>query len=106
MVTCRADVPDPDDPKKKLPRKESIEAVFNRLLIGTGAGLQNFSMTCGGADCSGGGPAGITVTLNATFNKALFTPLFAKFFPGGNGCPAGNFCYSLSVTWVNEPFVS
>jgi hypothetical protein len=104
MVTGRADVPNPDDPKKKLPRKESIEAVFNSFLIGTGAGLRDFSMTCGGVDCDGGAP-GATVTLSATFAKPFFTVLLADLLPD-IGCGTGKICFTFTMTWVNEPFVS
>jgi len=105
MVTGRADVSDPKDPEKKLPREESIEAIFNRCLIGTGAGLESFKKTCGGADCDGGAP-GATVTLSATFAKPFFTALLANLFPD-MGCGTGKVCLPpVTMTWVNEPFVS
>ena len=88
-----------------MPRPEAIDAVFKKWLIGTGTGLQSLALTCGGSVCNppGGGP-GDKVTLTATFCKPLFTVLFARLFPGGGGCPPGNFSFTLSTTWKNEPF--
>ena len=86
-----------------IPREVAIKNAFDKWLIGTGAGLQSFQMTCNGVPCTGG-ISDETVVLTATFNKPLFTVLFAQFFPGGGGCPAGNVCFTLSTTWKNEPY--
>ena len=88
-----------------IPREQAIKDAFDKWLIGTGVGLQSFQMTCNGVPCTGG-ISEETVLLTATFNKPLFTVLFANFFPGGGGCPAGNLCFTLSTTWKNEPFSS
>lgn len=88
-----------------LSREEAIRQIFNKWLIGTGAGLQGpLVMTCGGAPCSGGGP-GETVTLTVTFHKPLFVTYFANFFGGNGACPSGHLCFSMSTTWKNEPYV-
>jgi Flp pilus assembly protein TadG len=99
MVTGRADVPDPNNPGNNLVRAQAVEAIFHRHLTGTGAGLQGFTMN----PSNGGGP-GDTVTLTATFNKPLFTGFFSSFIGGNGGCPTGNVCFTMQVSWVNEPF--
>ncbi|HWP59928.1 MAG TPA: TadE family protein [Candidatus Acidoferrales bacterium] len=87
-----------------IPREEAIERTFEKWLIGTGAGLQGFVLTCqDGSPCSGG-TAEETVTLTATFHKPLFIAYFGNFFGGSNGCPKGHLCFSMSTTWRNEPF--
>jgi uncharacterized membrane protein (UPF0127 family)/Flp pilus assembly protein TadG len=106
MVTGRADMPNEatPDPADMMPRQQSIEAVFDKWLMGTGAGLQSFTMTCGGDDCGGGAPTAsysepVRVTLTATFTKPFFTPLFTLI-------ANGPITFSVSTTWVNEPFGS
>jgi len=107
MVTGRADMPNeatPDNPDDTLPREDSIRAVFEKWLMGTGAGLESFTMTCGGVACDGGAPTEsysepVTVTLTATFTKPFFTPLF-------NTIAGGPITFNVSTTWVNEPFGS
>jgi hypothetical protein len=86
-----------------IPRDQAIQQIFDTWLIGTGTGLQSFQMTCGGAACAGGN-TDETVVLTATFNKPLFMAYFANLFPAIGGCPAGNFCFTMSTTWRNEPF--
>jgi hypothetical protein len=93
-----------DSSGESMPRAEAIQSIFEKWLVGTGAGLQEFVMTCGGAPCSGGGP-GETVTLTVTFYKPLFVTYFANFLGGSNGCPEGRVCFSMSTTWKNEPYV-
>lgn len=92
-----------DGSGQRMPREEAIQQIFEKWLIGTGTGLQDFVMTCAGVRCNGGG-AGETVTLTATFHKPLFVTYFANFFGGSNGCPKGHLCFSMSTTWRNEPF--
>ena len=70
-------------------RKKAIQGIFEKWLIGTGAGLQSFAM-----DPPDGGKAGDTVKLTATFIKPWFTGFI----------PAGPITFSLSNTWKNEPF--
>jgi Flp pilus assembly protein TadG len=88
-----------------IPRDQAIQQIFDKWLIGTGTGLQDFKMTCDGAGCDGGNSEE-TVVLTATFNKQLFMAYFAKLFPAIGGCPAGNVCFTMSTTWRNEPFPS
>jgi len=90
MVTGRADEPDPDNPGEALPREQAIEAIFDKWLMGTGTGLQDFAM-----NPADGGGAGETVTLTAAFTKPWFTILFDQFSPGG-------VTFNMSTTWVNE----
>ncbi len=92
-----------DPPGTELPREDAIKKVFEQWLIATGAGLQSFQMTCGGATCTGGSSDEV-VSLIATFNKPLFWPYFANFLPGSGNCPAGNACFTMRTTWKNEPF--
>jgi Flp pilus assembly protein TadG len=93
-----------EDPNARL---NAIRAVFEKNLIGTGAGLlEPITLTCVGP-CSqlGGGP-GQTVTATARFNKPLFIAFFRNFFPAVGGCPEGNACFTLRTTWRNEPSFS
>jgi hypothetical protein len=87
-----------------VPRDQAIQQIFDKWLIGTGTGLQDFEMSCAGAGCDGGNSEE-TVVLTATFNKPLFMAYFAKLFPAIGGCPAGNVCFTMSTTWKNEPFL-
>jgi hypothetical protein len=85
-----------------LPREDAIKKAFEQWLIGTGAGLQSFQMTCSVNPCTGGNPDEV-VTLTATFNKPLFIAYFSNLL-GGPGCPVGNVCFTMRTTWKNEPF--
>ncbi|MGH7773903.1 MAG: TadE/TadG family type IV pilus assembly protein [Candidatus Binatia bacterium] len=89
-------------------REDAIIDVFNKLLMGTGAGLQGLpaceilvDIPPSSTGC--GGPSD-TVRVRATFHKPLFSAFFASLFPGGGGCPSGSVCFDLNITWVNEPF--
>jgi Flp pilus assembly protein TadG len=90
-------------------REEEIRARFCNNLIGTGIPCpeigSDFKFTYGGCSdadadgyCDDAGKADAMVTVTATFEKPVFTALFAQFFTGGKA----NF--TVSTTWKNEPF--
>ena len=73
---------------------DAVQEVFESSLIGTGSALESLTVTP--SNC--GGP-GERVTLRAQLTKPFFTVMFDRFYPGG--VP-----FDLSITWVNEPFLT
>ena len=92
-----------------IPRDQKIHDVFCANVIATGLQCPtltsgNFSFAClpkPATVCSkaGGGP-NQTVMVTVTLQKPAMMPFFSQFFPAG-GVP-----FTLSTTWVNEPYMN
>lgn len=90
---------DPANPGNNLSR---ITSITNTLQNGAmGVNISNISITSvtGGVSSttSAGGPGG-TLTVAATVNMPLWTPIIGRLFPGGI------YTFTSSVTIMNEPF--
>lgn len=89
-------LPDPNNPGNYLSRVNSIIAIAEQAAPGIHfSGLQ-ISSLLGGVGNAGG--PGDTVTISLTTNLPLMTPLVANFFPNGQ------YTFTSSVTFKNEPF--
>lgn len=89
-------LPDPNNPGNNLSRMASIIATLQNNVVG--AQLTNIQITslAGGANNAGG--PGDTMTLAATVNLPLMTPVIAVLFPNGK------YSFTASVTVMNEHF--
>jgi Flp pilus assembly protein TadG len=89
-------LPNPKLPGTTLSRATSIIDTLENDAIGVQfASIQVSSL--GGGSGSAGGP-GDMLTVSATVNMPLFTPLIAQMFPNGQ------YTFTASVTVMNEPF--
>ena len=89
-------LPDPNHPGQNLSRVNSIIQVATQAAMGTSVtNIQIISQQ--GGKGNPGGP-GDTVTVSLTTNLKLITPLIAAFFPGGQ------YTFTSSTTFRNEPF--
>jgi Flp pilus assembly protein TadG len=89
-------LPDPKHPGNSLSRVTSIIDTLKNDAIGVQFSSIQVSSLNGGAG-SGGGP-GDLLTLSATVNMPLMTPLIAQMFPNGQ------FTFTANITIMNEPF--
>lgn len=91
-------LPDPQHQGQTLSRVNSIVRIATQAALGTSVtNIQIISQQGGKGDP--GGP-GDTVTVSLTTNLKLITPLIAAFFPGGQ------YTFTSSTTFKNEPFPS
>lgn len=89
-------LPDPKHPGSSLSRVISITDTLKNNSIGVQFSNIQISSLLGGAG-SAGGP-GDLMTITATVNMPLMTPLIAPLFPHGQ------YTFNASVTVKNEPF--
>ena len=89
-------LPDPKNPGKTLSR---VTSIINTLQAdAVGVKISNVQVTSlNGGSGSGGGP-GDMLTVTATVNMPLMTPLVAQMFPNGQ------YTFNASITIKNEPF--
>ncbi len=89
-------LPDPKNPGKTLSRVTSIINTLEDDAIGVQ--FSNIQITSlNGGSGSGGGP-GDMLTVTATVNMPLMTPVIAQMFPNGK------YKFNASITIKNEPF--
>lgn len=89
-------LPDPKNPGNTLSRVTSIINTFQKDAIGVN--ISNIQVTSlNGGSGSAGGP-GDMLTVSATVNMPLMTPVIAQLFPHGQ------FTFYPSITIKNEPF--
>jgi Flp pilus assembly protein TadG len=89
-------LPDPKKPGNSLSRVTSIINTLESDAIGLK--FSNIQVTSlNGGSSSAGGP-GDLMTISATVNMPLLTPLIAPMFPNGQ------YTFTSSVTIMNEPF--
>jgi Flp pilus assembly protein TadG len=88
---------DPNNPGQSLSRVTSIIDTLENDSIGVQFASIQVSSLNGGSG-SGGGP-GDMLTLSATVNMPLLTPLIAQMFQNGQ------YTFNASVTVKNEPFL-
>jgi len=89
-------LPDPNNPGNNLSRVNSIIDTLENDAMGVQISNIQVSSASGGAG-SAGGP-GDLLTVSATVNVALVTPIVARFFPNGQ------YTLTPSITVMNEPF--
>lgn len=89
-------LPDPKNPGNSLSRVISITDTLENDAIGVKFSNIQISSATGGAG-SAGGP-GDLLTLSATVNMPLMTPLIGQFFKNGQ------YTFTSSITVKNEPF--
>ena len=89
-------LPDPNNPGNNLSRVNSIIETLENDAMGVQISNIQVSSASGGAG-SAGGP-GDLLTVSATVNVALVTPIVARFFPNGQ------YTLTPSITVMNEPF--
>jgi Flp pilus assembly protein TadG len=89
-------LPDPKNPGQSLSRVNSIVATLQQAAFGTQVASIQVSSLRGGAG-SAGGP-GDTVTVSATSNLKLMTPMVSRGFPNGT------YTFTSSTSFKNEPF--
>jgi len=92
-------LPNPSNPKLNLTRVQSIIAtVQQEAVLVPGVNPQNLQISSvGGGPGSAGGPQD-TATISLTTSLPLMTPMIGKLFPGGN------YTFTSSATFKNEPF--
>ena len=89
-------LPDPKNPGKSLSRVTSIINTLKNDALGVQfSDIQVTSLN--GGSGSGGGP-GDMLTVTATVEMPLMTPLVAQMFPNGQ------YTFNASITIKNEPF--
>jgi len=95
-------LPDPNNPNNTLDRVTSIINTLENDAVGVQfSSIQVSNCTPDGSTCSGPGSAGAPgnyLTVSATVNMPLFTPMIAQMFPNGQ------YTFNASVTVMNEPF--
>jgi Flp pilus assembly protein TadG len=95
-------LPNPSNPTQTLSRVTSIIDTLQQDAIGVQfSSIQVSNCTPDGSTCSGSGSAGAPgnyLTVSATVNMPLFTPMIAQMFPNGQ------YTFNASVTVMNEPF--
>ena len=89
-------LPDPKNPGKNLSRVDSIINTLKNDAIGVQFSDIQITSLNGGSG-SGGGP-GDMLTVTATVNMPLMTPVIAQMFPNGQ------YTFNASITIKNEPF--
>jgi Flp pilus assembly protein TadG len=89
-------LPDPNNPGKNLSRVTSIINTLQNNAMGVQFSSIQVSSLNGGSG-SGGGP-GDLLTVLATVQMPLITPLVAPLFPNGQ------YTFNASITVKNEPF--
>jgi Flp pilus assembly protein TadG len=89
-------LPDPKNPGNYLSRVTSIIDTLQNDAAGLQLSNVQVSSVNGGSG-SGGGP-GDMLTVSATVNMPLLTPLIAQMFP------KGQYTFNASITVQNEPF--
>ena len=89
-------LPDPKNPGKTLSRVTSILNTLQNDAMGVQFYNIQVSSLNGGSG-SAGGP-GDMMTVTATVNMPLMTPLIAQMFPNGQ------YTFNASITVMNEPF--
>jgi Flp pilus assembly protein TadG len=93
-------LPDPNNPGgTPLSRIVSIEDTLQNDSMGINITNISISSVTGGTSSttSAGGPGGM-LTVSATVNMPLLTPLIGRLFPNGQ------YTFTTSVTIMNEPF--
>ena len=91
-------LPDPNNPGTDLSRVNSIIETLENDAMGVQISNIQVSSATGGAGNAGG--PGDLLTVSATVNVALLTPLIARMFPNGQ------YTLTPSITVMNEPFPS
>ena len=89
-------LPDPNNPGNNLSRVNSIISTLQSNSTGVQFSSISVSSAVGGSG-SGGGP-GDMMTVTATANMPLMTPLISRLFPNGQ------YTFTASITVKNEPF--
>ncbi len=89
-------LPDPSHPGNDLSRVDSIISTLKSAVIGVTFASIQVSSAKGGAGSAGASRDMVTVA--ATVNLPLMTPLVSKLFPGGQ------YTFTERVTVMNEPF--
>lgn len=89
-------LPDPNNPGKSLSRVTSIIDTLENDALGVKISNIQVSSLNGGSG-SAGGP-GDVLTVSATVNMPLLTPLIAQMFSNGQ------YTFTASVSVMNEPF--
>lgn len=89
-------LPDPNNPGNNLTRVLSIIDTLQNNSGGVHFSSISVSSAVGGTN-SGGGP-GDMLTVSATAQMPLMTPLISRFFTNGQ------YTFSASITVMNEPF--
>jgi TadE-like protein len=92
-------LPDPNNPNQNLSRVQSIIATVQSEAVGVpGVDPQNLQISSvPGGNNNAGGPGDI-VTISLTTNLPLMTPMIGLLFPGGD------YTFTSSATFKNEPF--
>ncbi len=90
-------LPDPKHPGNTLSRATSIIDTLENDAMGVNISSIQVASLDGGSG-SGGGP-GDMLTVSATVNMPLITPLIAQMFPNGQ------YTFNASITVKNEPFL-
>jgi Flp pilus assembly protein TadG len=89
-------LPDPKNPGNTLSRVTSIINTLKNDAMGVQFSSIQVSSVNGGST-SAGGP-GDMMTVSATVNVSLMTPIVAQMFPNGQ------YTFTSSITIMNEPF--
>ncbi len=93
-------LPDPSNPGSFLSRVTSIEDTLYNDAAESGASISNIQISSlNGGPGSAGGP-GDMLTISATANMPLMTPVIAQLFPNGQ------YTFTSSITVMNEPFLT
>jgi Flp pilus assembly protein TadG len=92
-------LPDPNNPGQYLTRLASIIQVCEQAAANSGVNITNVQVISNGVSGNAGN-AGAPVTVEVTTSLPLMTPVIAKFFPGGQ------YQFTVSATFLNEPFGS
>lgn len=90
-------LPDPNNPGNNLTRVASVTQLVQQAAAQAGVQVASIQVTSNGVSGSAGGPSD-PVTITATVNLQLITPLIANFFP------QRQYTFTVSVTFQNEPF--
>jgi Flp pilus assembly protein TadG len=91
-------LPDPKNPGNSLSRVTSIIDTLENDAMGVQFSNIQVSSSNGASTSTNGGGPGDMLTVSATVNMSLMTPLIAQMFPNGQ------YTFTASVTIMNEPF--
>ncbi len=92
-------LPDPKNPGNTLSRVTSIIDTLENDAIGVQFSNIQVSSSNGASTSTNGGGPGDMLTVSATVNMPLMTPMIAQMFPNGQ------YTFTASITIMNEPFL-
>ncbi len=91
-------LPNPQNPSQNLSRVTSIIDTLENDAVGVQFSNIQVSSSNGVTTSTNGGGPGDMLTVSATVNMPLMTPIIARLFPNGQ------YTFTSSVTIMNEPF--